>query len=72
MVKPKAGSALFWFNHDSGFNFDTRNFHVGCPVIVGNKWIANKWIKYNEQMFSYPCYRDKRYYKIKPQTQKYA
>ena len=35
-VKPKAGDALFWFNLDSAGDYDTRNMHLGCPVIYGN------------------------------------
>ena len=27
-----------------------RMFHIGCPVIYGNKWIANKWVRWKEQM----------------------
>ena len=55
-VKPEAGKAVFWFNLHSNGDFDTRNFHLGCPVIHGNKWIANKWVKWSAQMFkNYPC-----------------
>ena len=41
--KPAYGDALFWFNFDSAGLNDSRNHHFGCPVIHGNKWIANKW-----------------------------
>ena len=61
-VQPEAGSALYWFNQDSSGSHDSRNYHMGCPVAIGNKWIANKWIKWSEQMFTYPCYTDKRPY----------
>ena len=54
-VKPEHGDALFWFNVDSAGYSDSRNFHVGCPVMHGNKWIANKWIHWTSQMWSYPC-----------------
>eukprot|EP00095_Tigriopus_kingsejongensis_P008380 maker-scaffold9_size846264-snap-gene-1.8 protein:Tk08380 transcript:maker-scaffold9_size846264-snap-gene-1.8-mRNA-1 annotation:"hypothetical protein LOTGIDRAFT_233738" len=40
-IPPERGSALFWFNLDSADRYDTRNFHFGCPVVFGNKWIAN-------------------------------
>ena len=29
--------------------------HVECPVVYGNKWVANKWINRNEQMNRFPC-----------------
>ena len=54
-VKPKAGDALFWFNLNSSGDYDTRNIHLGCPVMYGNKWIANKWVKWLDQMWNYPC-----------------
>ena len=40
-VKPEQGSALYWFNMGAQNNYDSRVFHLGCPVIYGNKWIAN-------------------------------
>ncbi len=54
-VRPERGSALYWFNIGPQVNMDTRSFHLGCPVLVGNKWIANKWIKWPAQMAEYPC-----------------
>ena len=58
-VKPKAGDALFWFNLDSNGSYDTRNIHLGCPVLYGNKWISNKWVKWLDQMWHYPCHIQK-------------
>ena len=29
----------------------------GCPVVVGNKWIANKWVRWHGQMWTHPCSR---------------
>jgi prolyl 4-hydroxylase len=74
-VKPVAGTALYWFNHDNLGENDSRyvislyhiplevltlfhsfrTMHLGCPVVYGNKWIANKWIKWDAQMWRYPC-----------------
>ncbi len=33
--------------------------HEGCPVVHGNKWIANKWVKRSDQMWHYPCLLNK-------------
>ena len=63
-VKPEAGSALYWFNHDAIEENDSRTFHLGCPVGVGNKWIANKWIKWTAQMCNYPCTATKQEFSI--------
>ena len=35
----------------------SRNHHMGCPVVRGNKWIANKWVKWPDQMWTFPCTR---------------
>ena len=29
--------------------------HGGCPVLVGSKWITNKWIHSHDQFLKYPC-----------------
>ena len=34
---------------------DPMTFHGGCPVLVGSKWITNKWIHSYGQMFNFPC-----------------
>jgi prolyl 4-hydroxylase len=31
---------------------------LGCPVLIGNKWIANKWIHEYGQEFRRPCSLD--------------
>ena len=55
-VAPIQGSALFWFNKGADMSADSRNFHLGCPVSYGNKWIANKWIKHTAQFRNYRCF----------------
>ena len=54
-VKPVQGSALYWFNVHPDFQMDSRNLHLGCPMLFGNKWIANKWIKWFANHENYPC-----------------
>ncbi|KAJ8280168.1 hypothetical protein GJAV_G00051360 [Gymnothorax javanicus] len=48
-------AALFWWNlHKNGQgNWDT--LHAGCPVLVGDKWVANKWVHEHGQEFHRPC-----------------
>ncbi|CAN8031344.1 unnamed protein product, partial [Ixodes persulcatus] len=55
-VQPEAGMALFWHNLPPGSSNslpscsvhrsvgDERTEHGACPVLVGSKWIATKWI----------------------------
>ncbi|XP_051678300.1 prolyl 4-hydroxylase subunit alpha-3 isoform X2 [Oryctolagus cuniculus] len=48
-------AALFWWNlHRSGEG-DGDTLHAGCPVLVGDKWVANKWIHEYGQEFRRPC-----------------
>ena len=58
------GSALFWFNMGAHNNLDSRVHHLGCPVLYGNKWIANKWIKWKPNFRDYPCLVHKKHYSI--------
>lgn len=44
-VKPIKGSAVLWFNMLTTGEHDPSTMHAGCPVMTGNKWIANKWIR---------------------------
>lgn len=50
-VKPKAGTAIFWYNLKPAFSAvtelmqpDPMSLHAGCPVWKGKKYAANKWI----------------------------
>ncbi|CAL1543171.1 unnamed protein product [Lymnaea stagnalis] len=52
---PKKGNAAFWYNlyrNGEGI-YNTR--HAACPVLVGTKWVANKWIHERGQEFRRPC-----------------
>jgi prolyl 4-hydroxylase len=52
---PEMGSGIFWINlHPPGFKNEWTN-HGGCPVLVGSKWITNKWIHYHDQFAKFPC-----------------
>ncbi|XP_052769082.1 prolyl 4-hydroxylase subunit alpha-1-like isoform X2 [Mya arenaria] len=54
-VFPKKAAALFWYNlYKNGEGiYDTR--HAACPVLVGSKWVSNKWIHERGQEFHRPC-----------------
>ncbi|KAL4240088.1 Prolyl 4-hydroxylase subunit alpha-1 [Mactra antiquata] len=54
-IFPQKGSAVFWYNlfkNGEGI-YDTR--HAACPVLVGSKWVSNKWIHERGQEFRRPC-----------------
>ena len=63
-IPPAKGSAIFWHTITSEGFMDHRMKHLGCPVVHGDKWITNKWVKWHHHMFKYPCYTDKRFYKV--------
>jgi len=53
---PVEGDAIFWLNTLSDGSCDLLTKHGGCPVLVGSKWISNKWIGYNDQGLEHnPC-----------------
>merc|ERR1712223_297310 len=51
----KKGAALFWHNIFSSDIPDTYTRHVACPVLLGQKWIGNKWVGYNAQWNGRKC-----------------
>ncbi|NWT01406.1 P4HA3 hydroxylase, partial [Mionectes macconnelli] len=48
-------AALFWWNLRRNGNGDGDTLHAGCPVLAGDKWVANKWIHEHGQEFRRPC-----------------
>ncbi|KAK7163556.1 hypothetical protein R3I93_007568 [Phoxinus phoxinus] len=54
-LKPKKGSGVFWYNLHKNGRLDWDTQHAGCPVLVGNKWVANKWFREFGQEFRRPC-----------------
>ncbi|NXQ72348.1 P4HA3 hydroxylase, partial [Quiscalus mexicanus] len=51
-------AALFWWNLRRNGNGDGDTLHAGCPVLAGDKWVANKWIHEYGQEFRRPCSAD--------------
>ncbi|XP_064096394.1 prolyl 4-hydroxylase subunit alpha-1-like [Macrobrachium nipponense] len=57
-VTPVKGSAVFWFNLLRNGKLNPRSEHGGCPVLLGHKWVANKWIRENLNFMREPCTLD--------------
>uniref|UniRef100_A0A8C2EVE4 procollagen-proline 4-dioxygenase n=1 Tax=Cyprinus carpio TaxID=7962 RepID=A0A8C2EVE4_CYPCA len=53
-VWPKKGTAVFWYNLFASGEGDYSTRHAACPVLVGNKWVSNKWIHERGQEFRRP------------------
>jgi len=54
-VRPEKGSAILWHNIQEDGWSDMMMLHGGCPVILGRKIVANKWIREVANMFTRPC-----------------
>ncbi|XP_043912048.1 prolyl 4-hydroxylase subunit alpha-1 isoform X4 [Protopterus annectens] len=54
-VWPIKGSAVFWYNLFQSGEGDYSTRHAACPVLVGSKWVSNKWIHERGQEFRRRC-----------------
>ncbi|KAI4458952.1 prolyl 4-hydroxylase alpha subunit [Holotrichia oblita] len=54
-VRPKKGSAVFWYNLHSSGEGDSRTLHAACPILTGSKWVCSEWIHEDDQEFRRPC-----------------
>ena len=63
-IKPQIGKALFWFNIGPKHQYDSRTFHIACPVLHGNKWIVTKWHRWVSSFKNYPCNDMKTHFSI--------
>lgn len=54
-VSAKKGSAVVWFNLKRNGEGDFMTRHAGCPVLLGEKWVANLWIHEWGQELTRPC-----------------
>ncbi|XP_066444446.1 prolyl 4-hydroxylase subunit alpha-3 [Eleutherodactylus coqui] len=48
-------AAIFWWNLHRNGEGNEDMLHAGCPVLLGSKWVANKWIHEYGQEFNRPC-----------------
>uniref|UniRef100_A0A0N4Z265 procollagen-proline 4-dioxygenase n=1 Tax=Parastrongyloides trichosuri TaxID=131310 RepID=A0A0N4Z265_PARTI len=54
-VQPSKYDALFWYNLLRSGEGDLRTRHAACPVLLGVKWVSNKWIHELGQETRRPC-----------------
>ncbi|CAI0382438.1 unnamed protein product [Linum tenue] len=47
-LKPKMGNALLFWSTRPDASLDPSSLHGSCPVIIGNKWSATKWMHLGE------------------------
>ncbi|XP_013383379.1 prolyl 4-hydroxylase subunit alpha-1-like [Lingula anatina] len=58
-VPPVKNAAVFWYNLKRDGRRDTYTIHAGCPVLLGQKLVANKWIRERGQIFHRRCGLDR-------------
>ncbi|EDV31629.2 uncharacterized protein Dana_GF14452 [Drosophila ananassae] len=56
-IKPKKGSALFWYNLHNDWEPNPLSRHAVCPMVLGNRWILNKSMLSHRQIFLKLCYK---------------
>ncbi|KAB1208485.1 Prolyl 4-hydroxylase subunit alpha-1 [Morella rubra] len=49
-VKPRQGDGLLFYSVFPNGTIDRTSLHGSCPVINGEKWVATKWIRDQEQV----------------------
>ena len=54
-VPPSPLGLLFWHNLSPDLTADTRAVHGACPVVVGDKWIMNKWVTLAPHWDTHSC-----------------
>ena len=54
-----SGTLLYWNLKRADSDNDPRMNHIGCPVLYGDKWILNKWIRWSAQMDTFKCFDPK-------------
>ncbi len=57
-VFPEKGSAVWWYNLRRSDRPDYFTQHAACPVLLGHKWIGNKWVGYHAQWDGRKCALD--------------
>lgn len=54
-LKPEIGAAAFWYNLYKNGEGIIETVHGACPVLMGEKWVANFWIRQRGQLTARKC-----------------
>ena len=54
-ARPVKNAAIFWYNYQRSGSMDPLSLHAACHVVIGEKWVANKWIREHGQQFHRRC-----------------
>lgn len=55
-IEPRAGRAIFWYNHHTDLTWDQNTLHGACHVGAGVKYVSQRWVRWHtrESMGSNP------------------
>jgi len=45
-VYPRKGRSVIFYSHHPDGSVNARSTHIGCPVVKGEKWIAQRWFRH--------------------------
>lgn len=54
-LTPEKGAAVLWYNLNKNGRYNFKALHGGCPVLLGQKWVANRWIREKANFRRRPC-----------------
>ncbi|CAG7730131.1 unnamed protein product [Allacma fusca] len=54
-AKPVKGAVISWYNQFPDGSPDLFTNHGSCPVLLGQKWVATKWISLKERFLEQKC-----------------
>ena len=52
---PEIGDGMVWYNLFRNADPDVQSIHGACPILLGGKWIGNKWVGYIPQWKTAKC-----------------
>lgn len=55
LIPARKGAVAFWHNLRVSGQGDYSTKHAGCPIVLGIKWVANRWIREDGQEFRRLC-----------------
>ena len=47
LIKPKKGRLIIFYNLNEDHSLNIKSRHAGLPVIKGEKWAFNLWLRDN-------------------------
>ena len=69
-------SSVFANNMHPDLSIDLRTLHIGCPILVGSKWLSVKYVRHSLRTNNKQCGTDRdkepKYAHLNPQQTEYS